>query len=71
MALDDLKPEKVLMKLQGRLSEVFRLYPASFSENIVELLKPKIQQLERKSRETKRRLLTRWTHDQDRILSFI
>ena len=52
MALDDLKPEKVLMKLQGRLSEVFRLYPASFSEKLLELLKTKIQQLEKKSRDT-------------------
>ena len=49
MALDDLKPEKVLMKLQGRLSEVFRLYPASFSEKMLELLKTKVLQLERKS----------------------
>ena len=51
MALDDLKPEKVLMKLKGRLSEVFRLYPASFSENLIELLKKKAQQLEKKSQE--------------------
>ena len=49
MALDDLKPEKVLMKLKGRLSEVFRLYPASFSEKLVELLKKKALELERKS----------------------
>jgi hypothetical protein len=49
MALDDLKPDKVLMKLKGRLSEVFRLYPASFSEKLVELLKKKGLELERKS----------------------
>ena len=49
MALDDLKPEKVLMKLKGRLSEVFRLYPASFSEKLAELLKKKALELERKS----------------------
>jgi hypothetical protein len=49
MALDDLKPDKVLMKLKGRLSEVFRLYPASFSEKLVELLKKKALELERKS----------------------
>lgn len=49
MALDDLKGEKVLMKLKGRLSEVFRLYPASFSEKLLELLKKKALELERKS----------------------
>ena len=49
MGLEDLKPEKVLMKLKGRLSEVFRLYPASFSEMVLELLKKKAQQLEKKS----------------------
>ena len=52
MALDDLKPEKVLMKLKGRLSEVFRLYPASFSEKVAELLKKKALQLEKKSQDT-------------------
>jgi hypothetical protein len=49
MALDELKPDKVLMKLKGRLSEVFRLYPASFPEKFVELLKKKALELERKS----------------------
>jgi hypothetical protein len=53
MALDDLKPEKVLMKLKGRLSEVFRLYPASFSEKLAELLKKKALQLEKKSQDMK------------------
>ncbi len=47
MALDDLKPEKVLIKLKGRLSEIFRLYPASFSEKVVDLLKKKAKQSER------------------------
>ena len=51
VALDELKPDKVLMKLKGRLSEVFRLYSASFSEKVVELLKKKAQQLEKKSRD--------------------
>ena len=51
MALDDLKPEKILMKLKGRLSEVFRFYSASFSEKLLELLKKKAQQLEKKSQE--------------------
>jgi hypothetical protein len=48
-AIDELKPDKILVKLKGRLPEVFRLYPASFSEKVVELLKKKALQLERKS----------------------
>ena len=51
-ALDELKPDKVLMKLKGRLPEVFRLYPGSLSEKLVELLKKKALQLERKSADT-------------------
>jgi hypothetical protein len=50
MALDDLKPEKVLMKLQGRLSEVFRLYPASFSGEAGRVAKKEGLALERKRR---------------------
>ena len=52
IALDELKPDKVLMKLKGRLPEVFRLYPASLSEKLVEMLKKKALQLERKSADT-------------------
>jgi len=48
-ALDELKPDKVLVKMKGRLPEVFRLYPTSFSEKLVELLKKKAQEMERKS----------------------
>jgi hypothetical protein len=51
-ALDELKPDKVLVKLKGRLPEVFRLYPAGFSEKVVELLKKKALELERKRADT-------------------
>jgi hypothetical protein len=49
MGLDDPKPDKVVMKLSGRLSELFRLYPKSVSDKLVELMKLKITQLERRS----------------------
>jgi hypothetical protein len=51
-ALDELKPDKVLVKMKARLSEVFRLYPPSFPEKLVELLKKKAQEIERKSADT-------------------
>jgi hypothetical protein len=43
---EDPKPEKVLIKLQGRLSDIFRLYPGAFKEKLVETLKMKCLKLD-------------------------
>lgn len=43
---EDPKPEKVLIKLEGRLSDIFRLYPRSFKEKLVEELKMKCSKLD-------------------------
>jgi hypothetical protein len=45
-ATEDPKPDKVLIKLEGRLSDIFRLYPQAFKEKLVEFLKMKVQQME-------------------------
>jgi hypothetical protein len=52
MGLDDPKPDKVVQKLAGRLSEVFRLYPRSVSEKLIELMKMKLVQAERRGSDT-------------------
>jgi hypothetical protein len=52
MGLDDPKPDKVVQKLAGRLSEIFRLYPRSVSERLVELMKMKLMQAERRAPES-------------------
>jgi hypothetical protein len=49
MGLDDPKPDKVVQKLAGRLSEVFRLYPRGVSEKLIELMKMKLMQAERRA----------------------
>jgi hypothetical protein len=46
VATEDPKPEKVLIKLQGRLSDIFRLYPGAFKEKLVEALKMKCLRLD-------------------------
>ncbi|MFO7460277.1 MAG: hypothetical protein R6X07_06590 [Desulfatiglandales bacterium] len=47
IAAEDPKPDKVLIKLEGRLAEIFRLYPHGFKEKLVELLEMKTSRLER------------------------
>ena len=46
IALADPKPKKVLIKLEGRLRDIFRLYPAGFSDNVIELLDRKVSRLQ-------------------------
>ena len=52
LATEDPRPDKVLIKLQGRLSEIFRLYPQAFKEKLVEALKMKVKQMEISKPET-------------------
>jgi len=47
MALEDPKPGKVILKLEGRLNEIFRLYPFSFKEKMSEVLEAKCSKIER------------------------
>jgi hypothetical protein len=47
MAAENPKPDKILIKLEGRLKEIFRLYPHGFKEKLSELMEMKISQLER------------------------
>jgi hypothetical protein len=51
LAFEDPKPGKVILKLEGRLSEIFRLYPSSFKEKVGELLEAKCSKLDRSSPE--------------------
>jgi hypothetical protein len=46
LATENPNPGKVLIKLQGRLSEIFRLYSQGFKEKLVETLEMKVKQLE-------------------------
>ena len=41
------KPDKILIKLQGRLGEIFRLYPHGVKEKLTEFLSMKISQLDK------------------------
>jgi hypothetical protein len=47
IAAENPKPDKILIKLEGRLAEIFRLYPHGFKAKLVELLEMKISQLTR------------------------
>ena len=47
MTLEDPKPAKVMLRLQGRLAEVFRLYSSSSKEKVGEMLGEKCSKLER------------------------
>ena len=47
LTLEDPKPAKVMLRLEGRLAEVFRLYSSSFKEKVGELLEEKCSKLER------------------------
>ena len=46
-ASDNPSPEKVLIKLKDRLSEIFRSYPHGFSDKLGDLLKSKVVHLEK------------------------
>ena len=50
MAAENPKPDKIVIKLQGRLGEIFRLYPHGVKEKLTELLEMKISQLDRNAR---------------------
>jgi hypothetical protein len=54
MGVDDLKPDKIVQKLTGRLSEIFRLYPKGVSDKLVELIKLKVLQAEARDQEPSR-----------------
>jgi hypothetical protein len=41
-------PQKVRLKLESRLSEIFRLYPHGFADDVSELLKMKVAKLKEK-----------------------
>ena len=45
MAAENPKPHKILDKLEGRLTDVFMLYPHGFKEELVELLDMEISKL--------------------------
>jgi MinD-like ATPase involved in chromosome partitioning or flagellar assembly len=51
MGLDDPKADKIVQKLAGRLSEVFKLYPHGVSDKLIELIKLKVSQMEARSPE--------------------
>jgi hypothetical protein len=40
-AFEDPKPSKVMLKLEGRLSEIFRLYSSSFKDKVRQFLDEK------------------------------
>jgi hypothetical protein len=54
MGLEDPKPDKIVQKLAGRLSEIFRLYPQGVSDKLTELMKLKLSQAEARSTEPSR-----------------
>jgi len=41
------KPDKLLIKLEGRLGEIFRLFPHGFKDKLTEFLEMKISQLDK------------------------
>lgn len=45
LTLEDPKPAKVILRLEGRLAEIFRMYPSSFKEKLGELLEEKCSKL--------------------------
>ena len=45
-SLENPKPAKVMLRLEGRLAEIFRLYSSSFKEELVELLEAKCSKLD-------------------------
>ena len=51
LTLENPKPAKIILSLEGRLAEIFRLYPSSFKEKLGGLLEEKCSKLERSSPE--------------------
>ncbi len=51
LTLEDPKPAKIVLRLQGRLAEIFRLYPSSFKDKLGRLLEDKCSKLDRSSPE--------------------
>jgi hypothetical protein len=45
------KPAKIILKLEGRLGEIFRLYPSSFKKKLGGLLEEKCSKLDKSSPE--------------------
>jgi hypothetical protein len=54
MGVEDPKPDKIVQKLAGRLSEIFKLYPHGVSDKLIELMKSKLMQAEIRSPESSR-----------------
>jgi hypothetical protein len=46
LTLDNPKPAQVILRLQGRLAEIFRLYPSSLKEKLGKLLEEKCSKLD-------------------------
>jgi len=51
LTLDNPKPAQVILRLGGRLAEIFRLYPSSFKEKLGKLLEEKCSKLDLSSPE--------------------
>ena len=51
LTLDNPKPAQVILRLEGRLAEIFRLYPSSFKKKLGELLEERCSKLDRSSPE--------------------
>jgi hypothetical protein len=51
LMLENPKPAKIIFRLEGRLAEIFRLYPPRFKEKLGRYLKEKCLKLDRASPE--------------------
>lgn len=51
MTLENPKPAKIILRLEGRLAEIFRLYSSSFKEKLGGLSEEKCSKLDRSSPE--------------------
>jgi len=49
LTLENPKPAKIIIRLEGTLAEILRLYPSSFKEKLGELLEEKCSKLDRSS----------------------
>jgi hypothetical protein len=47
LTFDNPKPAKVMLRLGGRLAEIFRLYPSSFKEELSGILEAKYLKLDK------------------------
>jgi hypothetical protein len=53
LTLENPKPAKIVLRLQGRLAEIFRLYPSSFKDKLADI-EDKCSKLDRSSRSDQR-----------------